>query len=150
MPDSVAVDVAGGLLIVAGIAFLVIELHVAGFGIAGLAGAALLVAGGMLIWDIGPLPETSRPLLVGAAIGTALFSALGAWKVVRARRVPPHVPPTLVGAEGVATSDIDPVGTVRVRSEEWTAESKKGRIAAGSRVLVVEEEGLRLHVDPAK
>jgi membrane-bound ClpP family serine protease len=42
---------------------------------------------------------------------------------------------------------LDPVGTVRVRSEEWTATSTGTKIEAGSKVRVVAEEGLKLRVD---
>lgn len=50
------------------------------------------------------------------------------------------------GRLGVAMSDLDPYGIVRVGGEEWSAESVNGRIAAGDRVQVVGREGIRVQV----
>ena len=146
MFEMLPVNLAGVLMLLAGVVFLVVELHVPGFGLPGIAGVVSLVLGGLLLFDAGTLVRVSRPLLAGTVIGMALFILLVLGKVVRARRLPPHVPPTLVGAEGVATSDLDPGGTVRVRSEEWTAQSTQP-IKAGTRVLVIDEKGLTLRVD---
>lgn len=150
MLEMMPVNIAGLLLLLAGMGFFVLELHVPGFGLPGIAGAAALVLGGLLLFDAGSLVRVSRPLIVGTAIGMSLFIVLVVGKVLRARRLPPHVPPTLVGAEGVATSDLDPVGTVRVNSEQWTAETAKEPISAGTRILVVDEHGLKLRVDPVE
>lgn len=55
----------------------------------------------------------------------------------------------LVGVEGRVTKDIDPFGTVRVKSELWTATSDDV-IAAGSVVVVLEKKGLQLVVEEVK
>lgn len=149
MLEMLPVNIAGVLLLLAGIGLVALEVHVPGFGVAGVGGTVSLVLGGLLLFDAGSLVRVSRPLVIGTAIGLALFILLVVGKVVRSRRLPPHVPPTMIGAEGVATSDLDPVGTVRVRSEEWTAESTNEPISAGTRVLVVSEDGLKLQVDAA-
>jgi membrane-bound serine protease (ClpP class) len=147
MFEMLPVNIAGVILLVAGIAFLVVELHVPGFGVPGIAGTAALVLGGLLLFDAGALVRVSRPMLIGAVIGIAAFVLLVIGKVVRARRMPPPIPLTVVGEIGVVTTDLDPVGTVRVRSEDWTAESPAGVIPAGTRIRVVEENGLKLRVD---
>ena len=46
----------------------------------------------------------------------------------------------------MATSELAPAGTVRVKSEDWTATADKSPIHKGERVKVVAVEGLRLHV----
>jgi len=52
-----------------------------------------------------------------------------------------------VGATGVATSDLDPGGTVQVKSELWSAVAEGGAIIRkGERVRVVAVEGVRLSV----
>jgi membrane-bound ClpP family serine protease len=53
---------------------------------------------------------------------------------------------SLLGAEGVALSDLAPRGTVRVRGETWSAEAIEGTIRAGARVFVADRQGLRLQV----
>jgi len=55
----------------------------------------------------------------------------------------------LIGMEGRATRDIDPVGTVHVNSESWTATSAEN-IRKGTTVVVIGREGLRLIVEGIK
>jgi len=55
----------------------------------------------------------------------------------------------LIGAEGRVTRDIDPVGTVHVNSESWTATSAEN-IHKGTTVVVIGREGLRLVVEGVK
>lgn len=55
----------------------------------------------------------------------------------------------LVGQHGYAQRDIDPVGVVRVRGENWTARSDEA-IGQGERIVVVEQDGLTLFVRPEK
>jgi len=52
----------------------------------------------------------------------------------------------LVGAIGVARSELSPGGTVFVQGELWSAESADGVIPAGARVRVTRVDGLRLRV----
>ncbi len=56
----------------------------------------------------------------------------------------------LIGARGVATSDLNPKGEVRVMGEFWEATAKDGAIAAGEAVEVVSMEGVYLVVKPAQ
>jgi membrane-bound serine protease (ClpP class) len=147
MFEMLPVTIGGLVLLVAGVVFLIVELHVPGHGVSGVAGVISLVIGGLFLYDGGTLVRVSRPLLVGTVIAVTLFVLIVVRNVVRARKMAPPVPRTVVGAEGVATSDLDPTGTVRVRSEEWTAESSGRTIKAGARVRVVAEEGLKLKVD---
>ena len=53
---------------------------------------------------------------------------------------------TLVGAEGVALTDMHPVGVVRVRGERIEASSEHGAIDEGARVRVTAVEGRRVVV----
>jgi membrane-bound serine protease (ClpP class) len=147
MLEMLPVNLAGVLLVLAGVVLLIVELHVPGFGLPGIAGFISLVLGGLLLFDAGALVRVSRPLLLGTAIGMALFVLIVLGKVVRARRLPPVVPTTLVGTQGLARTDLDPVGTVRVGTEDWTAKAMRQPIKAGAPVRVVDEEGLTLHVD---
>jgi membrane-bound serine protease (ClpP class) len=146
MFEMLPVNLGGVVLILAGVVFLVIELHVPGFGLPGAAGIASLVIGGMLLYNPHTFVRVSRPLIVGAVIGKALFWLVVVRGALRARRMAPPVKRTLVGEQGVTTTDLAPTGTVRVRSELWTAEAATDVIPAGRRVIVVEEEGLRLRV----
>ncbi|HRF94071.1 MAG TPA: NfeD family protein, partial [Aggregatilineales bacterium] len=55
----------------------------------------------------------------------------------------------LVGIIGRATTDIDPMGTVLVESESWTATSDFP-IKTGESVVVIERNGLQLIVESLK
>jgi membrane-bound serine protease (ClpP class) len=52
----------------------------------------------------------------------------------------------IIGAAGIARSDLDPSGVVLVNAEEWTAVALDGHIAKGETVQVTSRDGLVLHV----
>jgi membrane-bound ClpP family serine protease len=56
----------------------------------------------------------------------------------------------LLGATGVARSDINTSGIAYVGGEDWTAVSEGGPITKGSPVRVKRVDALRLIVEPAK
>ncbi len=56
--------------------------------------------------------------------------------------------PVLIGATGVAKSDIGPNGVAYVAGEDWSVRSEGGAIPKGSEVRVKRKEGLRLIVEP--
>lgn len=56
----------------------------------------------------------------------------------------------LIGAKGIATTDLKPKGEVRVMGEFWEATAKDTTIAAGQPVEVVGMEGMFLVVKPAE
>ena len=56
----------------------------------------------------------------------------------------------LIGAKGVATTDLKPKGEVRVMGEFWQATAKDTAIANGQAVEVVGMEGMFLVVKPAE
>ena len=56
----------------------------------------------------------------------------------------------LIGARGIATSDLNPKGEVRVMGEFWEATAKDTTIAAGQAVEVVSMEGVYLVVKPVE
>ncbi|MCU1450165.1 MAG: hypothetical protein JWP02_2335, partial [Acidimicrobiales bacterium] len=55
---------------------------------------------------------------------------------------------TVVGADGVVLTPLDPVGVVRVKGESWSARSLTGPVETGARVWVVNVDGLTLEVAP--
>lgn len=87
--------------------------------------------GGVVVCSIGAL--------------AAGVSGVQALPTLRAHRVGTGAA-AVQGADGVAVTPLDPVGTVRVRGELWSAESLSGKLAAGSTVHVVGVDGLRLRV----
>jgi len=56
----------------------------------------------------------------------------------------------LIGAKGIATSDLKPKGEVRVMGEFWEATAQTEEIATGQAIEVVGMEGMFLVVKPAE
>lgn len=56
----------------------------------------------------------------------------------------------LIGAKGVATTDLKPKGEVRVLGDFWQATAKDATISNGQEVEVVGMEGMFLVVKPAE
>ncbi len=56
----------------------------------------------------------------------------------------------LIGAKGVATTDLKPKGEIRVLGEFWEATTKEGEIASGQDVEVVGMDGMFLLVKPTE
>lgn len=95
----------------------------------GVAAFSWVVIGGTVALSVGAIGAGARSLgkLSGHAGGGTESGAL--W-----------------GADGVAVTDLTPLGAVRVRGETWSAESLSGSLPVGSAVHVVEVDGLRLRV----
>lgn len=145
------VELGGLVLLIASAVFFLLELKHPGLGLPTVGGVAFLVLGGLLLFNPSVPNARVSPWLIGTlAILVGLFFAV----VVKAALAARHLPPatgkeSLVGQEGVAVGDLDPVGEVRAGHESWTARAVGSHIAAGTSVRVVRVEGLRLVVEPA-
>jgi membrane-bound serine protease (ClpP class) len=54
----------------------------------------------------------------------------------------------ILGASGIATSDLNPAGEVRVLGEFWQASAKDVAISKGQNIKVVDMDGMFLIVEP--
>jgi membrane-bound serine protease (ClpP class) len=140
------------ILLLASAGFFLLELKHPGIGLPTVGGAISLVLGGLLLFNPSvPGARVSLWLIATVAAGLVLFFGVVVKAALRARRLPAAAGlESLAGEEGVALSDLDPGGRVRVRHEEWSAVSAGGRIAAGAPVRVVRVEGLRAVVELAE
>lgn len=135
-----------GVLLAALVLFLV-DLKVQSGGLTLMAVIGLVV-GSLLLFKPGQGVALSPWVIVGA---TAVSVGLFGWAfraAMRAQRMAARMgAQTIIGAEGIATTPIDPTGVVQVRSELWTAVSEEP-IPAGTPVRVVAVDGLRVRVVP--
>lgn len=144
------VNVMGVILIViAGVLFIV-DLNVQSVAIS-VGAAVALVLGSVFLFP--PTEGTARlsPWLIGGVTLASLgFFAVALTAVVRAQRIGAKISgETILGQRGVVTTPIDPVGTVQVQSELWSAVAEEGEhepIGAGEEVEVSSLEGLRVRV----
>lgn len=82
-----------------------------------------------------------------AALTAAFFTFAVAAGIRAQRTMVVTGPESLGGAEGIALSEIDSSGNVRVGGEEWSAFTEGEPIPAGETVSVLGVVGLRLKVD---
>ena len=107
-------------------------------------GLALQVLGGLLMF-----PEnTISPLILGLSAALSLlywrFALLPVLRRVR-KAPPPAALDDFLGEAGRVVRALDPVGTVQLRGELWSATSEHP-LAAGEEVIVVGRAGLNLRV----
>lgn len=141
------VQLIGVVLLIASIAFFVLELKHPGIGVPSLGGVVCLVLGGWYLF--GEQARVSLLVIIPVALAATAFFLVVVRAAIRLRRSTVEMrDTTLVGAEGVVVNDCTPVGVVQIASEQWTAEAVDGSPGRGDRVRVVAVEGLKLKVEP--
>jgi membrane-bound serine protease (ClpP class) len=121
-----------------------------------LIGAICLIIAGVLtflaVQGIGYFgsPQTEAALAVAFFALAALFIFI-AYKAVESVFFKVKTgAEALIGNTGVATTDLDPKGTVRVMGEFWQATAKNGVIKKDETIHVIGMEGMTLIVEPLK
>jgi membrane-bound serine protease (ClpP class) len=144
----------GVILILVAVGLFIAEAHTPGIGVLAAMGLVAFVLGSLLLFT----PLTARslaapdlrvsPWLVGVAtVGVATFFLFIVRAALRVRHLPVVTGrESLLGQEGVATTDLQPRGTVRIGGEDWSAISEPEPIKAGEVVEVIGVEGVTLHV----
>jgi membrane-bound serine protease (ClpP class) len=148
--NTLPTDWIGVLVVVCGVAFFLIDMHLGGLGGWTLAGVVGLVAGGLLMFSGAPAPLTLSPVAIGVAVVVTFvffISVMTAALRVRLRR-PVTGEEGIIGEIGEAKTDIAPEGTVLTKGTLWRARTMETGIAAGSKVQVKAAEGLVLLVEP--
>jgi len=140
-------------LIVIAVILFILDIKVSGFILSVFGGISFVLGSLLLIRPFGvPAPALPRfavsPwLIAGMTAGFASFFIFVVTKVLQTRRKRVTSGAAgLIGATGVALTELKPQGIVRVRGEDWSAEALEGFIPAGSRVEVRAIEGLTLKV----
>lgn len=104
----------------------------------------MLVVGAILL-AVFYLPPRWDLAVVGAALAIEIVETIFWIRLSQRWRVRAGAE-TLIGARGVATSDLAPAGQVRVQGELWQARAAGGA-RAGDPVRVLERQGLLLVVE---
>ncbi len=138
----------GLALIALAFVLFVLDIKAPTHGALTLGGIISFVAGAALLF-YQPFMEIPWGTIIGLALFTAAFFAFVIAKVIRAQKRRPWTGmEALLGREGEARSDLNPSGMVFVDGL-WQAEAEDPPIPAGSKVVVVGYEGLRLRVRSA-
>jgi membrane-bound ClpP family serine protease len=113
---------------------------------AGVCGALAAVA----LISIAATGGASALLWVLLAVDLTLSVGVGflAWRGLSGQTPGPtgHHDLVATGSEGIAVSELDPFGIVRVRGEDWSAEAINPPVRRGTKVQVVGRGGVRLDV----
>jgi len=150
----IGITPAAVLFFVLGVALVVAELKT-NIGALALGGAVCIVVGSLLLF---PSPQwllywgTVREIqiwLVSAAMVTAAIFGFVVYKMAETKKLRPKTGvEALLGARGVAATDLKPKGQVRVLGEFWQAVTLDRPVDKGEVVEVVKKEGLTLFVKP--
>ncbi len=144
------INYAGAGLVLLGIGLLVAEVHIGSFGVIGIGGVIAFGIGSFMMFHTGvPGFELSLAVVAAATIVTAVLFLLVIGMLLRSRKRPVVTgKEALLGAEGEALTWQQEEGSVRVLGEIWRARSARP-LAPGTRVKVVNRDGLVLFVEPA-
>jgi membrane-bound serine protease (ClpP class) len=146
------VNVAGIALILLSVVFFIADIKVPGHGVLTVGGVIAFFLGALLLTERqAPFFRVSLQLALFMAVLTGMFFLFAVSAGIRAQKGRIRMgSESLVGAEGVARTDLAPEGMVYVAGEMWTAKTDAGQIPEGQRVEVIGIDGLRLRVRPAQ
>jgi len=146
------VNLFGLLFIIMAFVLFLLEVKVGFSGALTLAGIGSFIAGALILFNsvrLPGFPRISLPLVIATSLVVAASFLTIVGVALRALRRPPGMGrETLIGQRGVVRDVLDPVGSVQVAGELWTAEvsDEEAPLPPGTWVEVVAVEGLRLKV----
>jgi membrane-bound serine protease (ClpP class) len=146
---------AGVALMVFAILLFVAEIKVQAHGLLTAGGIASLVIGLIILFPpfrptFPGVRQTVEPVVVAFVVGlTAIFFGVALRTALRPLPVASGAS-LLLGAIGVAKTDIAPRGIAHVAGEDWTVVSEGGDIPKGGAVRVKRVDSVRLIVEPAR
>jgi len=149
----IGVNVAGILLISLAFIFFVIEAFTPTFGFWTVAAIITFIFGIMLMPAEKAMHEmplswylTFRVASLVIAIFITAFFSYALMKAIKAKKAKPRIGENeLVGKKGVAITDINPKGQVKVDGKIWRAEAEE-EIKEGEEIIVVSQQRLTLKV----
>jgi membrane-bound serine protease (ClpP class) len=140
------VNVVGVMLIVVAGLLFIIDLKVQSVALTVGAAVSLVMGSVFLFPPADGVPPVSPWLIAGVTLASIGFFGLALAAAIRAQRLRAKVTAeTIIGKRGVVTTPVDPVGTVQVESELWTAVADEP-VGPGEEIEVVGLEGLRARV----
>lgn len=146
--QTLPVQAAGILLILFAIVLFILEVTVTSYGILTIGGIVSMFLGGLMLFRDAPgFPfqvDWRVALAVAICTGAFFVFALGMAMKVRLTR-PKTGSEGLVNTKGIAITDMDPRGSVRLHGEYWSAVSDEP-VKKGDTVRVIEVDGLLLKV----
>jgi membrane-bound serine protease (ClpP class) len=156
---SLPLNIAGLLLILLAMVLLGLELTVTSHGLLGVGGLICFALGASALFTqpgdpFEPLATVATPVIATTTVTAGVFLLLVVWAAVRSRGMATPVgvvgsSSTLPsGAAGIVRRSIEPLGSVHIAGEEWSARTVDGQpLLRGSPVRVVDTDGLVVIVE---
>jgi membrane-bound serine protease (ClpP class) len=147
--QQLPINVAGILLILFATLLFILEIKVTSYGILTIGGIVSMLLGSLILFRSSPSLTIHLPISVILAV-TLATSAFFIFAVSMALRT--HRRKVTTGKEGivseigVAVTNIDPEGEVRIHGEYWKAISKE-KIKKNEKIKVIDVAGLQLIVE---
>lgn len=152
---SLPLNVGGLLLIGLGIVMFLLEFQVVSHGLLTVAGVVCFALGASALYtapgdSFEPLVGVATPIIVIMSVTTAICVGLVSLMAMRTRRMTgPGLVTVPPGAQAIVRRPLDPLGSVHLAGEEWTARSVSDLpIERGTPVRVVGVDGLTVLVEP--
>jgi len=152
----IPVNLFGLIFLVLAFVLFIMDVKAPTHGALTAAGIGSFVAGSLILFNsirTPGFPQVSVPLVIGTALFLALSFSVIVSFAIRALKIPKVMGrESLVGKTGVVSQVLDPLGSVQLAGEMWSAElAEPGEpLPVGTRVTVTVVEGLRLKVKKTK
>jgi membrane-bound serine protease (ClpP class) len=146
--QTLPVNYAGLLLIILAIILFVLEVKIISHGILTIGGIIAMIIGSLMLFESpGPFMKLSLYVILPAVVITTLFFTLIIGLAVKAhRRKPVTGPEGLIGAKGIANTDITKDGgMVLLHGERWAAYSDE-LISKSEKIIVEAVSELKVKV----
>ena len=151
---TLPINYAGLALIIVGIILFILEIKIVSHGILTIGGIVALTLGSLMLIKVQSFLEVitvSWEVIAIFVILTVIFFLFAITLGIKAqRRKPTTGSEGLLNEPGVAITELNPSGEVKVHGEIWSAESSEGRISSGSSIVVTEVSNLKLKVKQAE
>jgi membrane-bound serine protease (ClpP class) len=155
---ALPLNVGGLILIVFAIVLFGLELTVTSHGLLGFAGVVCLGLGASALFTtpgdpFEPLARVAMPVILTVSITFGAIMVLIVFGAIRSRGLTATAgtagAPFVIGSRGSVRRPLEPLGSVYVAGEEWTARAGAGaRLERGDPIRVVGVDGLTLVVEP--
>jgi len=147
--QQLPVNVAGILLILFATILFILEVKVTSYGMLTIGGVVSMILGSLMLFKSTPSISIHLPISVILAV-TLTTSAFFIFAIGMALRTHRKKVTTgkegIIGEVGIAVSNIDPEGQVKIHGEYWKALSND-KIKKNEKVKVIDVEGLKLIIE---
>ena len=149
--NMIPFNYAGLLLIILGIAFMIAEVFITGFGILGIGGVVAFTFGSLLLFDANTLGSgVSIPLIIAFSLVSLGFFIFVLRFIIKSRSIKVVTGvDEMIGATAEVIESTKKGYRVRCHGEIWYATSDS-TLQIGQKVRVESLSGLVLHVIPIK